>query len=387
MPVVFVHGVNNRRDDGYRENEAARNGFLRDIVAEALKLPPDKLTILSPYWGDNGVKFAWNMAVMPDSDVEFESFGADPEADAQSWTNDLVSADPSNDALVDRARKSLVEAVDLVFGATLAGAKDEDEAREVAQMYKLALAYAERHPHPDWLDDPSLTDDNFADVLAANIEDDEEESFGAGGFLDRLREGVSRVKNAIPKAGSDIFVNVAREKLNATISRFAGDAFVYLKERGTVAAPGTIVKIVLDDLKKAIAAKTDDDSKLVVIAHSFGGEIMYDILTHFASDLQVDVLVTVGSQVGLFEEMKLYIASGAVKVPDKVAKPANVAHWLNVFDTNDVLSFRAAPVFSGTSDFEYNTGYSSLQAHGGYFLRPSFYMRLAARLKELVEDN
>lgn len=86
MPIVFVHGVNNRRDDGYRENEAARNGFLRDIVAQALKLPPGKLTILSPYWGGDAAKFAWNMAVMPDSDEEFESFGADPEADAQSWT-------------------------------------------------------------------------------------------------------------------------------------------------------------------------------------------------------------------------------------------------------------------------------------------------------------
>lgn len=254
--------------------------------------------------------------------------------------------------------------MDLLYGATLAGAKDEDEAREIAQSYKLAAAYAEKHPHPDWLDDPSLTDDNFADVLANEIEEDGEESFGAGGFLDRLKEGVSRVKNAIPKAGSDVFVNVAREKLNATISRFAGDAFVYLKERGTLGAPGTITKIVLDDLNKALAAKTSDDNKLVVIAHSFGGEIMYDILTHFAPELKVDVLITVGSQVGLFEEMKFYLSSGKAKAPDKVAKPKNVAHWLNVFDTNDVLSFRVAPVFSGTSDFEYDTGYSSLQAHG-----------------------
>lgn len=386
MPIVFVHGVNNRRDDGYRENEAARNGFLRDIVAEALKLPPNELTILSPYWGGDGVKFAWNMAVMPDSDETFESFGVDPQADAQSWTNDLVSADASNDGVVERARKDLPAAIDLVFGATLAGATDEDEAREVAQSYKLATAYAKKHPHPVWLDEPNLNEENFADLLAAHIEDNEGESFGSGGFLNRLKEGVSRLTNAIPSAGSNIFVNVAREKLNATVSRFAGDAFIYLKGRGTASAPGAIVRVVLDDLKKATAAKTGSDSKLVVIAHSFGGEIMYDILTHFAPDLQVDVLVTVGSQVGLFEEMKLYIASGQVKLPDKVVKPANVAHWLNVFDTNDVLSFRIAPVFSGTSDFEYNTGYSSLQAHGGYFLRPSFYVRLAARLKELVGD-
>jgi hypothetical protein len=385
MPIVFVHGVNNRRDDGYRENEAARNGFLRDIVAPVFNLPADELSIFSPYWGGDGVKFAWNMAVLPSTDEDFEHFGADPDADARSRTKDLVAADPNGGDIVQRARKSFAGAVDLLYGATLAGAEDEDGAREIAQSFKLAAVYAEKHPHPAWLDNADLTEENFADVLESEIQQDGEESFGAGGFLDRLKEGLSRVKSAIPNAGSDLFVNLAREKLNATISRFAGDAFVYLKERGTPEQPGKIVKIVLDDLNAANAAKTAKDSKLVVIAHSFGGEIMYDILTHFSPQIEVDTLITVGSQVGLFEEMKLYLASGATKAPHQVAKPANVKHWLNVFDTNDVLSFKVAPVFSGTYDLLYDTGYSSLQAHGGYFLRPSFYTRLAARLGEALE--
>jgi hypothetical protein len=36
MPIVFVHGVNNRDGEAYRENEAGRNGFLREVVAPAL---------------------------------------------------------------------------------------------------------------------------------------------------------------------------------------------------------------------------------------------------------------------------------------------------------------------------------------------------------------
>ena len=224
-------------------------------------------------------------------------------------------------------------------------------------------------------------------MLESEIQQDGEESFGAGGFLDRLKEGLSRVKNAIPKAGSDLFVNVAREKLNATISRFAGDAFVYLDKRGTPQQPGEIVQTVLNDLNAANAAKTTEDYKLVVIAHSFGGEIMYDMLTYFSPQIEVDMLITVGSQVGLFEEMKLYWSSGPTKPPDRVAKPANVKYWLNVFDTNDVLSFKLDPVFSGAHDYLYDTGYSSLQAHGGYFLRPSFYTRLATRLEEMLKPK
>jgi hypothetical protein len=387
MPIVFVHGVNNRRDDGYRDNEAARNGFFRDIIAPVFNLPVDQLSVFSPYWGGDAAKFAWNMSVLPGANENFEHFGADADADALSRTRDLVAADPSGGDIVQRARKDFAKAVDLLYGATIAGALDEDEARKIARSYKEAAVYAERNPHPAWLDRSDVTEENFADVLESELLQVGEESFGAGGFLDRLKEGLSRIKSAIPQAGSDLFVNLEREKLNATVSRFAGDAFVYLKERGTPGQPGKIVTTVLDDLDAANAAKTAKDNKLIVIAHSFGGEIMYDILTHFSSHIQVDVLITVGSQVGLFEEMKLYLASGAAKAPDHVAKPVNVKHWLNVFDTNDVLSFKLDPVFSGTHDFLYDTGFSSLQAHGGYFLRPSFYTRLAARLEEMLRPR
>ena len=42
----------------------------------------------------------------------------------------------------------------------------------------------------------------------------------------------------------------------------------------------------------------------------------------------------------------------------------------------------AAVTAEGASDFAYDSGYSTLGAHGGYFQRPSFYRRLADRLSE-----
>ena len=65
MPIVFVHGINNRDTPEYRDREAVRNGFLREIVAPALALPVEKdLYLSSPYWGGDAADFAWKLAVL-----------------------------------------------------------------------------------------------------------------------------------------------------------------------------------------------------------------------------------------------------------------------------------------------------------------------------------
>jgi hypothetical protein len=131
------------------------------------------------------------------------------------------------------------------------------------------------------------------------------------------------------------------------------------------------------------------DPHLIVIGHSMGGNIMYDILSHFLPqlhpDTNVDLFVTVGSQVALFEELKLFAASDR-SIPvnpqlDRVAKPSLVDRWLNVFDLNDVFAFTTEGVFGGTRDFHYSTGKGLLKAHSAYFILPSFHRRLAEQLR------
>lgn len=386
MPIVFVHGVNNRDGKDYRENESARNGFLREIVGPALGLSPDKVKLYSPYWGGKGATFAWNMAVLPDPDATFETFGGGSEDEAFGRVVSVVAESKLDRSmsLVENARKDFAGVVDVLYAAAMAGAKSDEEARDLARSYLLASAYAAQNPSPAWLG--TAQDSNFVDQLEYEAQVSPDESFGAGGILDSLKEGFSRLLNALPDVGSAFAGRLGRKQLNAALTRFAGDAFTYLARREDKGTPGEIVTIVRDALKLAVANKNADDDKLIVIAHSFGGEIVYDILTHFEPELEVDCLVTVGSQVGLFEEMKLYVTSKPDVPPDppkgKVARPAKLKRWLNVFDLNDVLSFRVEPVFADTSDFAYDTGYGSLSAHGGYFLRPSFYKRLAARLKQ-----
>lgn len=388
MPIVFVHGVNNRDSASYRENETGRNGFLREIVGPALGQSPDA-PIFSPYWGKHGASFAWNMSVLPNPDDTFETFGGagvdGAEGAAIGRVAGLIASSPTiSGNIVADAKQNFPEAVDALYAAAMAGVTSEEQARDLARSYVLSAAYAEATPHPAWV--ATASDGNFVDQLenAANVT--QEETFGAGGIIDSLKEGVSRLANALPDLAFDGAGRLLRKKLNSEVTRFAGDAFTYLAHRGTKEAPGPIVATVLDTLRKASAERKPGDEKLIVIAHSFGGEIVYDILSYFAPDLQVDCLVTVGSQVGLFEEMKLYLASKADLPPNppegRVPRPSNLKRWLNVFDTNDVLSYRLEPVVAGVSDFFYDTGYSTLGAHGGYFLRPSFYKRLAKRLTQ-----
>ncbi len=382
MPIVFVHGVNNRDGEAYHESQAGRDGFLQQIVAPALGIPPDK-PIRSPFWGEAGAQFAWNMAVLPNPDDKFESFGGDAESEALGRVTGLLAESQLSGNIVADASTDFPAAVDLLYASAMAGTKTQEEARELATSYLMSAEYAEQTPSPNWV--AEATQDNFADQLTYAVDQGGNESFGAGGILDSLKEGLSRLASAAPDAQTALAGRLLRKKLNASVTRFAGDAFVYLARRGTKKAPGPIVEKVLEALREANAARTADDDKLVVIAHSFGGEIMYDIATYFDPDIPVDCLVTVGSQVGLFEEMKLYVVSRDNLPPhpptDRLQRPKSVKRWLNVFDLNDVLSYRLEPVMSGVSDFFYDTGYSSFAAHGGYFLRPSFYKRLAARLK------
>jgi hypothetical protein len=388
MPIVFVHGVNNRDGGAYRENEAGRNGFLREVVGPALGQSPEAVRILSPYWGTYGANFAWGMAVLPNAGDAFETFGGaasdSQEGEAFGRVACLIAEcqEITGDIVAD-AQRNFPKTVDVLYAAAMAGATTDEQARGLARSYLLSAEYAETSPHPAWV--ATASEGNFVDQLENAASAGQEERFGAGGILDSLKEGLSRLVGAVPDASSDIAGRLLRKKLNAEVTRFAGDAFTYLARRGTKDAPGPIVTTVLQALRKADSERSTGDETLTVIAHSFGGEIMYDILTHFAPELRVDCLVTVGSQVGLFEEMKLYVASRPDLPPDaphgRVALPGSVKRWLNVFDTNDVLSYRLEPVVAGVSDFLYDTGYTAAGAHGGYFLRPSFYRRLALRLK------
>ncbi|MFJ3638028.1 hypothetical protein [Streptomyces sp. NPDC090112] len=310
--------------------------------------------------------------------------------------------------LTATARVSLQRAIDLV---ALAGEGDDDaEPGALAELVSFcarATAYWSDHTAEgsrgdgaeffSWLGDIE-DDDDFLDrlqeevtnweqpTLAATAQDDSDqwESFGLAGALP------SRVVRAVHRLRA-LNVTVRTRPLAAGVRRWGarpaarlmGDVMSYLTGRGSVAAPGPIVELVASSLAEAARDATMRGEPLVVVAHSMGGNIVHDVLTHFRTDIDVDLLVTVGTQVGLFEELKLF-ASSDPKLPTreqlKVPALPNVDRWLNVLDRSDPLAFAAGPVFEGAEDLIFSTG--EWWAHGAYLTSCDFHARLAHRVRK-----
>lgn len=392
MPFVFVHGVNNRKGAEYDREEQVRAAFLRKIVAPVVGIDPEH-SVYAPYWGGDGVSFWRDLEVIPKGS-EVETFGGGgselPPSLGISVADGVVQNGDTLDAL---ARRRPDVAIDLLFDAVIQDAQTDADIRAVAKAYQLAQDRLADLDAP-WL--AECTKDNVLDQVFDGINPVESagnvETFGGGGLWGMLEEGAKRLTLLGPDQLSHAVVAASRRPLTRKVATFIGDAFRYLAERGDGTTPGPIAAAVLESLREASALARAKGEPLVVISHSFGGEIVYDILTHYAegSDLEIDVWVTVGSQVGLFEEMSLLWASPGRTDPtavprEAIASPKRAKRWLNIVDTNDVLGFLVLPTFTGAvsatvHDFKYNTGFPVTGAHSGYFKWPSFYKRLAQRI-------
>lgn len=396
MPLVFVHGVSNRNTPQYRDNQFARDALLRTLVVPALGPDGENFQIFNPYWGDDGATFRWENASLPETASDTETFGALDSTDLRIAADVLAVASPDAPDIVAVAKRSLAEAIDIIWSVALPLAATPPEANALAESYNQARLYVASNPKPEWL--TTAKSGNLVDQLLHDLETRaapeapatggaqvQWESFGSGvGLGDYLRESLERITSLPASALSSAALTLGRKNTHLGVAQFLGDVFQYLDKRGDRNAPGPIVKKVLNGFRIARNASASHDSKLIVFGHSLGGVISYDILTHFDPSIEVDVLVTVGSQVALFEEMALYRASQPKFLPnpatDRVPRPPNVKRWLNVVDPNDVFGFRAEGVFEGVKDFQYETGYGAMSAHSGYFRRPSFYARLGDRL-------
>ncbi|MFJ9981579.1 hypothetical protein [Streptomyces cyaneofuscatus] len=404
MPMVFVHGVGNRGGAAYRRRSAYQELLARLFLLPAVSDDPSGTPVAAPLWGDQAARARWQHASVPGRAVESLG-GAGPDLD-----QDVVAAaleavrwgrSGPDTVLLDLAAHRLEDAVDLLFAALPAASVDLGTLTRAAHEAVPVLAYLrareglypdgssqERHP---WL--AGLRDDRA--FVTRLLQASEGWAFRADGTPFETREaprpevlGTRGLPHAVGWLRRQA-VSAAQQPLSSrlipalsdTVTACLGDILVYLKERGTVAEPGPIVRTVGSALAEAAEHRSDSDP-LVVVAHSMGGNITYDILTHFRPDLPVDILVTVGSQVGYFEELKLFHASDE-KVPNaqqpKVAPPATVGRWINVVDLNDPLAFSAAPVFAGAEDYRIPTG--ALWAHSGYLNEPGFYERVARRLR------
>jgi hypothetical protein len=393
MPLVFVHGVANRIDGAQIEqNEVRRALFAQYVTAGWSPEGGGPARILQPYWGGDGASLAWGGASVPNRARAAERFGASVDGGPLQEVIAHLLPDEARPAewLVTTARGSLSDALDLLWAAALLAVPER--AEELAAASDVVLAAVAADPRPDWLDEVA-DDEEFAVRVGRVLKDSDgrapatRERFGHGGVRSALMAGVRRMRDGVVSGSGAPVADRLRVGLVPPLSEFLGDVLTYYRQRNAAGVEGSrgIGDKVADVLKEASADRGPRDP-FVLVAHSMGGNIVYDLLTGMLADagVTVDLLVTVGSQVAFFEELSLF-APHPPDVPGtaglRLPRPRPVRRWVNVYDLNDLLSFRAEPVFEGVEDYSFRSG--RVRAHGAYFLLPSFYARLGARLGPL----
>jgi len=402
MPVVFVHGVNVRKGPDYDTGVAVTWKFMAKYIQGAVINGKTLSTVQPafPYWGDLGTQFAWNMASLPTSEIDsLGTAGVDQNLRPLIAQIDDALADSTqarHEPLTALAKKELELAVAVMSRLLMQYAAAAD-TEKIASFIVAAQGYARLNPHPAWLAQVN-TDAQLVNLLAQNVKAGQPgstapQALGAFDFIiNPLSAGAAQLKNAVQAAAGTVLDRAGnfasskllgweREPLNATLGRFFGDVFIYFNTRGDKTSPGPIPALVLKALDDAAQAGPAGEP-FVIIGHSLGGVITFDLLSHYTGR-EVDLFVTVSSQVSHFEEFKLFHSSDK-SIPSATQKlartPANIKRWINIFDVVDIFSYSAKRIFDRVDDFGYDTKTYVIKAHGAYFEQDRFYERLRYRI-------
>ncbi|THF85360.1 hypothetical protein E7T09_17175 [Deinococcus sp. KSM4-11] len=142
----------------------------------------------------------------------------------------------------------------------------------------------------------------------------------------------------------------------------------------------------MEALARAHASRQHSAEPLVVLTHSLGGVLLYDVLSAFLPaapelrDVRVDVWCAVGSQVGPFVELGLTVGGAPQDTPFPADGP-HLGYFWNVWSESDLLSFPASDVVPGAHDTAFPLGGNVQAGHLAYLQRPEFYRTLAAKVE------
>lgn len=419
MPIIYVHGVATRNREGFFEIET----FLRRLVAPVIADDPENVLIDDVFWGGNAAAFGWNGLSRPRTrllgqgaqDIPVTSFDRtvgsvglehtikNAPAGAAPPTGGLISGTASAAAALPpvRLRDFSPQELSDVLAIIADGL-----ALKPGQNARLKIA----------ADDLARDANLRAQLTAANSTEQEITiltnqlrqraaidaglvGMGGGGWLDGLRDRLSETLQRSAGLPAYVLSTAAAEirpKLNDFIAVFLGDVFVYLNNREVGGMPGVIPSLFLEKIKEAVESRARRGNEpIVVLSHSMGGQIVYDAVTYFIGrdpvlrNERIDFWCATASQVGLFEELKLFRSSLAQFHKDAPVPFPNehLGVWWNVWDYNDFISYTARGIVDKVDDGQFDSGMGLVAAHGGYLKRPSFYRKLAEKLRAAAADG
>jgi hypothetical protein len=407
MPILFIHGVAVRDDASWK----ATQRYLREYVAPVIANDPQNVDIHFVKWYPVGGKFAWKGASRPPSLL---GMGADAEEGTVTRAVELAGMPQTAAATLPAAAPSAGTGGLIAGGAAPAAGAAAPRQRDLApdQLSDRAADEVAHDPatparlaaQPNAAAERAEFERLVAERWRARAAGDLAAHGGVPGWLQelgrRLDETLQRA-SGLPGWAVSRVLGELRRPLNDFVTLFFGDVFTYLQEQTDGAGgPGPIVRTLLDGLRHARDnQRARGGEPLIVLSHSMGGQVVYDTVTWFLErepgleDVRVDFWCATASQVGLFEELKLFMASdpaiGAGQAREKVPFPAKarLGHWWNVWDYNDFISYTGKGIFEGVHDDSFDSGMSLIQAHGGYIQRPSFYRTFAGHLRRAAAGN
>jgi hypothetical protein len=117
------------------------------------------------------------------------------------------------------------------------------------------------------------------------------------------------------------------------IRKAAMEAFYFLFDKEYVRSDGArfmVRRELRQRLLAELAALQALGEKLVIVSHSMGTMVAYDVLRNCPECPHVDTLITLGSPLGIQEVQDELVAGGAVDFPSE-----RLSHWINVYDPLD----------------------------------------------------
>lgn len=398
MPIVYVHGVSTRDERGWELLEA----LLRRYVAPKISDDPENVTVFFSYWGDFGAKFRWNGASAPTSPLRnfrarlqeavqnphaigeevhrLKSFTRDKLQDfAQELLAYNLGTEAASDSQANQAANEVADSMDT--RARLSQCSTVREEMRVLEELVVQKYASLRSRVTNVSNKVTLKLPEFKDRALHKV-------------VESVRRGADGAGHVVARAAVEI-----KSPMNRFVTMFIGDVLTYLSDRGNYKSPGWIPSSFLATLLEARHDQIARNGEpLIVMSHSMGGQIVYDAVTHFMplmdeyKDIRIDFWAASASQVGLFEELKLFLESSedySMEAGSRVPFPDRryLGYWWNVWDHNDFVSYSVKEIIEDVDDESYSTGLNVISAHGGYLELPSFFRRFAKKLEIARQNN
>lgn len=147
--------------------------------------------------------------------------------------------------------------------------------------------------------------------------------------------------DAMPAARGPSELEIAswlpKPAVQALIKKFALEAYYYLFDKDYVRPSDGVTFTVRQELRTRLINQVKDASKLaqniVLVSHSMGTMLAYDVVRNCDECPPVDALFTIGSPLGISEVQEQLLAKGKKRIDF----PPKLRRWINVYDPLDPI--------------------------------------------------